>query len=1108
MQAPVLPPLVDHLRRAARPSADVADAELLARFARDRDDAAFAALVRRHGPLVLAVCRRILGHHDAEDACQTTFLILARKASGLSGRASVAGWLCGVARNVARKARRAAARRAAREAKVVPPSQTESVVGLADVCAALDAEVARLPDAEREAFTVCVLEGLSKARAARRLGWTEGTVSGRLARARERLRVRLARRGITLSAAVTAVALAGPVDALGPAIVTAVVRRACEPVTQAAATGLARWAAVTCLIGAALTAGVTGWLTQPPQGAGQPKLPAADLPAAKELGPRVDFIGDPLPDRVVARIGHQRFRHDDMVAAVAVSPDGKTIASGTWNSGVVRLWEAGTGKLVRSWDAGTQNPLLAELRFLDRGDRLFVGMTGKNLPPHIADVATGKVVWRYDSDSPLDEKRWGDKGAVLSPDGAVLVRFWREGFVRAVDRATGKVRFEKQVDTAVGRVAIGGLRLVPDGKSFLMIPGSEAGVWECSTATGEVLNKYDVGLSATILSVSGDGRYFAALQAGNSRNADAKDPLVIWDRQKNRQVCRIDRRFPEAWPIEFSPDGKTFAVGCGPPGAGVVLLNTADGSEVRRFDLDAYCFCLAFAPDGRTLVTGDNRGLVARWDVATGKQISPVPDSAPSTLKGAEFVADGRELLTYGDRITWWDPATGKPLRALTGTFSPFSPTPFYSSRLSPDSRVFTFFKAARRDQKENTLWLRDVATGEDRLLFDRLKGPPMEVQFSPDGHRLAVAGRFTPVVSVLDANTGQLLHELKDHKKYVDHALFSPDGRRIVSYGTDGNANGDHEIRVWDADTGKLLHKLPPVRGAAFEVAFTPDGKQLVSVGGDPGRSNTKGEIHVWDLETGKLVRVWDGHKERVTCVAVSPDGRSILTGGLDRTLRLWDLATGRLRHEFTGHRAYVTSVAFAPDGRRFVACSSDAPGYVWDLYGHLIAKPAALSADDFRAVWADLADADGAVGFRAVCRLAAGGDASVARLRTALKPVPAVEAAKVERWIADLGSDRFAVRERAAAELGKVADQVRPRLRKVLETEVTAEVRERVTKLLAAADADEPDFRRARRACEALEAIGTKEARRLAEELANGAPGARLTDEARGTAGRLEHP
>src|SRR5262249_42876312 len=149
----------------------------------------------------------------------------------------------------------------------------------------------------------------------------------------------------------------------------------------------------------------------------------------------------------------------------------------------------------------------------------------------------------------------------------------------------------------------------------------------------------------------------------------------------------------------------------------------------------------------------------------------------------------------------------------------------------------------------------------------------------------------------------------------------------------------------------------------------------------------------------------------------------------GLDRSLRLWDMATGRLRCEFTAHRARVTSVAFAPDGQRFVACSTDAPGYVWDLYGQLTAKSAPLSAVDAKATWADLPDGDAAVGFNAVCRLSAAGDSAVTPLRELLKPIPAVDGAKVEKWVNDLGADRFAVREQAAAELGKVADQIRAR-------------------------------------------------------------------------------
>jgi WD40 repeat protein/predicted DNA-binding protein (UPF0251 family) len=977
------------------------------------------------------------------------------------------------------------------------PTQTEPTIGLADLCAALDAEVARLPDAEREAFTVCVLEGLSKSRAARRLGWSEGTVSGRLARARERLRVRLARRRVTLSAALTAVAMAGPADALSPALIATVVRRACESVARGAITGLARWAAAMVMVGAAVTVGFTGWLTQPPQGAGQPKPPATDPPATKEAAePRVDFIGDPLPERVVARIGHQRFRHEDWVKAVAINPDGKTVASVT-TTGVVRLWDAETGKLRRLWDAKTEYHDI-ELRFLGRGDRLFVGTHGEDLQAHIAEVATGKIVWTG-PDRPRSAVGHDVGGAVLSDDEKLLLEFWGDGTVRVFDRDAGKIRFEKRLIDAGQGQFIRCVRFLPGGKTFLMALGMGAAIEECSAESGAVVRRYETGLKHPYVAASAGGRYFAAYQRGDFRKPDPKDTVQIWDRQKNEMVCTIERFFPDPICLAFSPDGKKFAVGS--QGSNVVLLNTADGSEVRRFKWHPSCMCLEFSPDGKHLVTGDNGGWVARWEVATGRQLPVVPVPMPNGVYRAEFTPDGRQVVTDDQgHIPWWDAATGRPLRTV-----PDSPDGLPGARLSPTGKAVAFLKDDAKAKKV-AICVRDLATGRDRVLFDRLTGGTGYLRYSPDGTRLAVPGWSDPRILVLDAATGAVVHELKDHKTFVDHAEFSPDGKRIVSYGSQANANGDYEIRVWNATTGKLLHKLSPVRGSAFDVAFAPDGKQLVSVGGDPGRPNTKGEIHVWDLVTGKLIRVWDGHKERVTCVAVSPDGRSILTGSLDRTLRLWDLATGRVRHEFTAHRAYVTSVAFAPDGRRFVACSSDAPGYVWDLYGHLTAKPAQLSAVDFKAVWTDLADADPAVGFRAICRLAAAGDGAVTHLRSVLKPVPTADAAKVDRWITDLGADRFAVREQAAAELAKLADQIRARLRKALEAELTAEARERVTKLLAAADGDEPEYRRARRACEALEAIGTADARRLAAELANGAPGARLTEEARGTAARLK--
>jgi RNA polymerase sigma factor (sigma-70 family) len=218
-----VPPLMP-----VRPCEHIADADLVDRFVRRKDETAFAALLERHGPMVLGVCRRLLQDaHEADDAFQATFLVFLQKARSLRDPASLGNWLYGVAYRVARRARAVAARWRASERQVSEMTAADPSTDTFwhELRPMLDEEIARLPRKYQAPVILCYLEGKTYSEAAHILGWAEGTVSGRLARARDRLRSRLALRGLSLSGALLPVLLSQKGTEIVPAALAAAIQK-------------------------------------------------------------------------------------------------------------------------------------------------------------------------------------------------------------------------------------------------------------------------------------------------------------------------------------------------------------------------------------------------------------------------------------------------------------------------------------------------------------------------------------------------------------------------------------------------------------------------------------------------------------------------------------------------------------------------------------------------------------------------------------------------------------------------------------------------------------------------------------------------------------------
>ncbi len=354
------------LRRflAVQQATQLSDEQLLQAFVKHRDEVAFAALMKRHAPMVLSVCQSVLRQaQDAEDCCQATFLVLARKASSIRKKTSVASWLHGVAQRMSKKLQATGHKTAPQHDPESAASNPADDLSWREVRQIVHEELQRLPLAYRLPLIHCYLEGQTQEKAATRLGWTAATLKGRLDRGRAMLHRRLTRRGIGLAVPIVAVclapkmALAGMVNATAQSAVRVIAGGGFGDGVSAQAAALAKAAIKAALLTkltlllAVICCVVAGGVGLASWGAGAanvpvPKrkhVPAAMPIAAAPLAAVVPDLADLLPQGVRARLGTTNFRHVDTVQSeVSFSPDSSLVASTDCHA--VYLWETQTGR--------------------------------------------------------------------------------------------------------------------------------------------------------------------------------------------------------------------------------------------------------------------------------------------------------------------------------------------------------------------------------------------------------------------------------------------------------------------------------------------------------------------------------------------------------------------------------------------------------------------------------------------------------------------------------------------------------------------------------------------------------------------------------------------
>jgi RNA polymerase sigma factor (sigma-70 family) len=901
---------------SGEPRCDLTDGQLMERFVSNREETAFALLVQRHGPLVLGVCQRVLGDtHAVEDAFQATFLVLARRAAAIRKRASVGSWLHRVAQRVSHRARsqQNAQRILERRASVMPQTNAIDEASWEELRAVLDEEIATLPEKYGTSLVLCHLQEKSYSAAAKELGCSKSTLARRVALARELLRQRLIRRGITLSAGAVATALcpkasAAPITAL--LTISTVKAAMCFTAGKAAAAGRisasarglaehaleetagirAKMAILTLLC--TLVLGGAGWAVY--------GMLTASLPDAEPNAMTTPSDMAALPDDKTTE-AENLFRSMEKKVQAAKSlkavyevelahGGGKVIKLkvrqflGEGNK--LRLeWDeqdGGTGKNKLLVSNGRQT-LLSELGAKEQGSPPTPGKLNSHFGGLLARgggfftaVLAEVVITKFNDTDDLGKLlqfrdfKWGDKVQLGMRDAQII------------DCA---FTFELQGEKHPGNVT-----LYIDVKTLL--PLKRVTKLEANEVATEVFTEFEIDCQLDAKLFELPAPIVPQVQPDPSKSGVqalqgsifAKD--LYGDPLPPGALMRLGtERFHQGTlvrAVAFSPNGKLLASG-GWDGDGLCLWDADTGRALLRLRSEYGGWgCLAFSPDGKTLCTGGGfNHELELIDVDTGKVLRKFRrlDAANSSHDSVVFSPDGNTL------------ASGEYL------------IPNQNTTVEQTHRM-----------TKVVLW--DAATANVVRVHNGQRKPC----FSQDGKTLVTSG-LDRLFHVWDVKSGKELKSFSGPSGEVYYwATYSAGAKLAAAVGSDSI------IRLWDLQEAKLTKEFEPKEKGMRAIQLSPDGKLLAAA---QGRT-----IFLFETKSFAEIRRWNtSHTRRIDSLTFSPDAKVLVsTGFMDGAIGRWQTATGKEIAPEVGHNLPVAKLQYAANGRALFSLGHDWNAIEWD--------------------------------------------------------------------------------------------------------------------------------------------------------------------------------
>jgi WD40 repeat protein len=798
-------------------------------------------------------------------------------------------------------------------------------------------------------------------------------------------------------------------------------------------------------------------------------------------------------------MGTVRFRHGEYVHGVLFSRDGKTLIS-CGADGVIRCWEVPSGRAVRRLEG--HRGWVRSLALSPDGKTLASGGGWWDFSLRLWDLDSGKEL------ACLEESQHGEIGFVaFAPDGRTL--YAARDYEIAVWEAPGGRRLRTFKPLPEKSYGFSAVTLSPDGRTLAVanLDVDRTRRFAALDAEGCTLRLLDAQTGKEVLRAAWKAKWLSHLAYspdGRVLAVQDQHAIRLWTSDLDHELVRVPTPESDTNVFAFSPDGRALAVACRNGGGAPFRIRVWDvKSGKERVQLPGHMHFvtdLTFSPDGRYLASASMDASVRLWDLASGREVGPAAGHH-GWVWGVAVSPDGKQVATTcsDQDVRLWDAATGRELRRLGG-----HEREVWAVAFSPDGAVL----ATGGFDQTVSLW--NAGTGK-QLHRLRLKGIEVRaVAFSPDSRLLAAGGRGNdPDIHLWDVKTGREVGQLSLGKGGPVYALaFSPDGKHLA-------AGDNFDIRLWNVARKKQVPWFHPRAGNTVNsLAFSADGRVLLSA---------SDKVQLWEALTGReRLRLpaprW-GAEQRLGAAALSADGRRIASAYSQgrvlptcdtQGIYFWDALTGERIGERHGHIGLIACAAWSPDGTFLVTGSDDTTALVWATKT-LVPRPLqalTLAAGDLPALWDCLTEDDALRAGDAVMKLTRSPGAALPWLEKHLRPVPRHDSKHVAALVAKLDDQRFAERERAAAELRRLGELAEPALRRALKNDsVPLEARRRIDRILEALEnrPPPPETLRALRSIEVLERIGSRQARALLQALAAGEPAAAATRQARESLRRL---